>query len=196
MLSSIHPLGERGRNSRWGVTVTAFTIASTATGATIGAILGTAGSTMIQSASADVLLAATAIAALTAGVLDLTRVSPPGPQRQVNETWIGHYRGWIYGGAFGAELGTGVVTFVVTWGVYAVLVAEFLSTSPIGGAVIGATFGLGRSLALILAGRIDRPSRLSSFHERMASLGPMLHRTTAAGAALLGSAGLVGSLGL
>ena len=196
MLSSIHPLGERGRNKRWGVTVTSFTIASTATGATIGAILGAAGSTMLRSASADVLLAATAIAALAAGALDLARVSPPGPERQVNETWIGHYREWVYGGAFGAQLGTGVVTYVVTWGVYAVLVAEFSSTSPIGGAVIGATFGLGRSLALILAGRIDRPSRLSSFHERMASLGPMLHRTTAAGASIIGTAGIIGSLGL
>ena len=44
MLASITPLGERGRDSRWGVTVTAFVLGATAAGAALGAVMGLAGS--------------------------------------------------------------------------------------------------------------------------------------------------------
>jgi hypothetical protein len=192
MLSSIHPLGERARHNRWGLTVTSFTLAATVTGAMAGATLGWAGSLVFGEADPVALLVATATLALIAGVLDLARVRPPGPERQVNEAWIGHYRGWVYGGTFGAQLGIGLVTFVVTWGVFATLGAELLSASPVAGAVIGAVFGVGRSLALLLAGRIDRPSRLTTFHRRMAEFGPWVHRATGA---TLASVGILVAIG-
>jgi hypothetical protein len=141
-----------------------------------------------------VLLAVTGFVALIAGVLDLTRVSPPGPERQVNETWIGHFRGWVYGGAFGAELGLGIVTFVVTWGVYATFMAEFLTAAAPKGALVGAVFGLGRSLALLVAGWVDRPSRLSEFHRRMAALGPPIRRVSGAVLAIGGILTLTGGM--
>lgn len=123
---------------------------------------------------------------MTAAGLDLARIDPPGPERQVNETWIGHYRGWVYGGAFGAELGLGLATFVVTWGVYATFAAEFLSASPSSGAIIGAIFGIGRSLALVAAVWVDRPSRLTAFHARMASIGLPVHRGSAIASVAVG----------
>jgi len=43
MLASIHPLGERARRSRWGVTVTAYLLGSVAGGAGAGAALGAVG---------------------------------------------------------------------------------------------------------------------------------------------------------
>jgi len=43
MLASIHPLGERARHNRWIVTVTAYVVASTLGGATLGAAAGSAG---------------------------------------------------------------------------------------------------------------------------------------------------------
>jgi hypothetical protein len=137
MLSSIHPLGERARHNRWGLTVGAFTVVSTMAGAVVGAGLGWVGSLLVGSIEEAALLLGTAVLALTAGALDLVRVRPPGPERQVNEAWIGHYRGWVYGGAFGAELGIGVVTFVVTWGVYATYGAQLLSASPWSGVSSG-----------------------------------------------------------
>ena len=70
-----------------------------------------------------------------AGILDLAGVAPPGPERQVNERWIDTYRGTVYGFGFGAQLGAGLATFVVSWGVYAVLAGELLSGSAIGGAM-------------------------------------------------------------
>lgn len=187
MLSSIHPLGERSRNNTWGLTVASFTLASTGTGSLVGAALGFLGS--LPTLDDHTRLAATAVIAIVAGILDLTRVSPPGSERQVNESWIGHYRGWVYGGSFGLELGTGVMTYVVTWGVYAVFAGEFLTGSPLPGAVVGAVFGFGRSLALLAAGWIDRPSRLTRFHIRMADLGRGVHRTSAIGTAVFGAIG-------
>ena len=194
MLSSIHPLGERGRNNRWWLTVSAFTVASTLTGAAVGAALGGAGSLLLGGVAASALLVATATAALIGGALDMARIDPPGLKRQVNETWIGHYRGWVYGGAFGAQLGAGLATYVVTWLVYATLLSEFLTANPASGALVGAVFGVGRSAALILAAFIDRPSRLSVFHRRMHQLGAGVHRSAASGAALLGLVLIGGAL--
>lgn len=173
MLSSIHPLGERSRNNRWWLTITSFTIGSTATGAAVGAALGWIGTPLPD---APWLFALVAVAA---GALDLAAVKALGPERQVNERWIGTFRGWVYGLGFGAQLGAGVATFVVTWGVYAVFVAEMLSGSALGGAVIGATFGLGRSLAPLASVVVDQPSRLTSFHMALARLARPVHLSSA-----------------
>ena len=194
MLSSIHPLGERARNNQWSITVISFTLASTTAGALVGTALGAVGALALGGVSETMLLAVTGLAVIAAATLDLRRVDPPGPSRQVNETWIGHYRGWVYGGAFGAELGVGVATYVVTWGVYATFVAEIATASPATGALVGAVFGFGRSLALLLAGLIDRPSRLTAFHNRMAQLGLPVHRGTAFGSVTAGLIATAGAL--
>jgi sulfite exporter TauE/SafE len=180
MLSSIHPLGERSRHNRWTLTVTFFTAGSILAGSVVGLVLGLLGSLALADASASAALVATAAGVLLAGVLDTAGIKPPGPSRQVNEHWIGAFRGWVYGGAFGVELGLGFVTYIVTWGVYATFAASLLTTSPVGGAIIGATFGLGRSLLLLAAGYVDRPSRLTAFNRRLASAGPVMRRTASA----------------
>ena len=191
MLSSIHPLGERARNNRWGVTVASFVAAAVLAGAVVGGGLGVLG-TRLFDFSASLGLAVIGATALAAGGLDLSGVRPPGPKRQVNEHWIGHYRGWVYGGAFGAQLGTGVTTFVVTWTVYAALIAELLIGSLVGGMVIGAVFGLGRSLLLVTDGLIDTPSRLSLFHRVLARVGPHVTRATSIA---VGGAAMVTAVG-
>lgn len=180
MLSSIHPLGERSRHNSWVLTATFFTVGSILAGAVVGLVLGLAGSFALSDATATSTLVATATAALLAGVLDVAGVTPPGPSRQVNEHWIGAFRGWVYGGAFGVELGLGFLTYIVTWGVYATYAAALLSASPIAGTVVGATFGFGRSLLLLAAGYVDRPSRLTSFNRVLVSAGPVVRRSAAA----------------
>lgn len=174
MLSSIHPLGERSRKNRWVVTVTAFTLGSVATAALIGGALGTAGSFL------DPPLWLLLVVVGVAGLLDLLNVAPPGPERQVNERWIDTYRGTVYGFGFGAQLGAGLATFVVSWGVYAVLIAEFLAGSAAGGAIIGAAFGLGRAAMPLASGWVDRPSRLTAFHIQLAKLARPVHLASAA----------------
>lgn len=184
MLSSIHPLGERSRNNRWVVTIAAFTFGSVGTAASIGAALGLAGSFL--DLPVWVLLTVVGLA----GILDLVGVAPPGPERQVNERWIDTYRGSVYGFGFGAQLGAGLATFVVSWGVYGVLVAELLSGSVAGGAIIGAAFGLGRAAMPLASGWVDRPSRLTAFHVRLAKLARPVHLTSAA--IIIGVAALAG----
>lgn len=192
MLSSIHPLGERARHNRWAVTAGAFTLGALATAALVGAALGSLGALLgLGRLEVAARLLVAGLPALAAGAADLARVPVPGPHRQVNETWIGAYRGWVYGGAFGAQLGLGVTTFVVTWTVYATFALGLLTAHPLGGAVVGAAFGLGRALPVLSAARVDRPSRLTSFNQRLLRLGPPVRVAAAAAAALAGIGAVV-----
>lgn len=186
MLSSIHPLGERGRGNRWALTVAAFAVGSSAAGGLVGAMLAVAGSVVNELAAPRLFILAVATGG--AAVLDWLRIAPLGPHRQVNERWIGAYRGWVYGIAFGAQLGAGGTTYVVTWLVYAAALAAGLAGSVAAGAVIGLTFGAIRALPVVAARWIDRPSRLGAFHRRMADLGPVVRvgsATTALAVAFL-----------
>ena len=63
MLGSITPLGERGRGSRWGITVSAYIIGSAAGGAALGSMLGWAGSPLDLSADLRLAILGVAIAA-------------------------------------------------------------------------------------------------------------------------------------
>ena len=186
MLSSIHPLGERARSNRWTVTITAFTLGSLIAGAGIGALLGWFGS--IFGVREDLALLTIGGLAVVAGGLDLIGVPAAGPSRQVNERWIGALRGTVYGFGFGAQLGTGVATFIVTWGVWVMLISEVLVGSALGGAVVGGVFGLGRALGPLAAGWVDRPSRLSSFTGSLARLARPAHLTAAGATAAIGIA--------
>jgi hypothetical protein len=187
MLSSIHPLGERGRHNLWWLTVGAFTLGAVLAGTAVGAGLGLVGRVALGSVAEADLLVATAAFALMAGILDIVRAVPPGPERQVNETWIGAYRGWVYGGGFGLQLGAGFLTYIVTWGVFVVFLSQFLTASPTGGAVVGGVFGLGRSFTLLIAVFVDRPSRLTAFNRAIAAAGPNVRRVASVGLIAIGA---------
>ena len=187
MLSSIHPLGERARHNRWAITAASFTAGAALAGSTIGLALGALGGAALGGLAEITLLAITGGIALLAGALDWAGIKPPGPKRQVNEHWIGSFRGWVYGGAFGLELGSGFVTYIVTWGVYATYAAAMLTVSPMTGALVGLTFGLGRSISVLAAGFVDRPSRLTSFNRGLAKAGPFARRAASATFALGGA---------
>src|SRR5438270_863139 len=101
MLASITPLGERGRRSTWGVTVTAFALGATAAGAAAGLLAGTLGTVLTVGPHAR--LAAVLGALAVALALDAL-AAVPGPRRQVNERWLDEYRGWVYGLGYGAQL--------------------------------------------------------------------------------------------
>src|SRR5215831_2953370 len=151
MLASITPLGERGRHSKWGVTMSAFLIGGAAGGVSAGVALGAAGAGLsavldrlgIGPGPAAPVIVLAGVALLAAAFdLRLLPWSLPTVHRQVDERWLQRYRGWVYGVGFGFQLGLGVVTIVVTAAVYAVLVAAFLTGSPLAGAQIVGVFGL------------------------------------------------------
>ena len=61
----------------------------------------------------------------------------PTWRRQVDEAWLGRYRGWVYGAGFGVQLGLGVVTIVTSATVYATVLLCALSGSPPVGLALG-----------------------------------------------------------
>src|SRR4051794_9408224 len=141
MLASITPLGERGRRRRWGTTVTAHVVAAALGGAAVGALAGAIGSLLLGDVSWDGRLAVRAV--LRAGGLGLDLLGKvPGPRRQVDESWLARYRGWVYGAGFGFQLGAGVVTIVSASAVYVVVGAAMATASPAAGAAVGAAAGL------------------------------------------------------
>ena len=83
MLTSITPLGERGRNRRWLSTVSWYVLGSTLGGALMGALAGLPALALGQlSPSRVVLTISAAVVCLLAAAWDLTDRSPrPGSVR-------------------------------------------------------------------------------------------------------------------
>jgi hypothetical protein len=168
MLASITPLGERGRRRRWGTTVAAHLIGSILGGAAVGALVGTLGLLLLADVSWDARIGFVA-ALLSAGLLLDLLGKVPGPRRQVDESWLDRYRGWVYGVGFGFQLGAGVVTIVTTSAVYVALGAAMATASPAMGAAIGAVGGLVRGAAVLSGVRVQTPEQLMRFHARMSA---------------------------
>ena len=118
MLSSIHPFGERSRNNSFAHTAFAHIIGSGLGGAALGVLAGVIGLvvTVVISPSQSVRTAVVLAATLVALFFEATRRERllPGRSRQVDENWIQTYRGWVYGGGWGAELGFGISTIITT----------------------------------------------------------------------------------
>ena len=185
MLSSITPLGERGRGSVWGVTVASFALASTIAGTAIGLALGALGELLLGGVSGDARIAILAVAVAIGLALDLGigGLRLPTVRRQVNENWLGAFRGWVYGAGFGFQLGLGVSTIVTTSAVYLTLLAALLAADPAAGALIGGAFGLLRGVAILPAWRVRSPERLFGFNARVEELAAAAQRWTPVGLA-------------
>jgi len=176
MLASINPLGERARERRWGVTVVAYLLGSTAAAALLGLVLGAAGHALPLTAGVTA-LAVVALSALALAVdLGLGGLRLPTVHRQVDKDWLGRYRGWVVGVGFGVQLGLGVVTIVNTAAVYLMLALALLTGSTVAGATVGATFGLVRALVILVVARVRRPDQLRLALRRVNAWRPVSER--------------------
>ena len=155
MLTSITPLGERGRGNRYAVTLTAYVLGCLLGGATIGVALGLAGSLL---PTLPALLLA-GIACLLAALADARGWLPLG-RRQVDEDGLSRYRGWVYGVGFGYQLGLGVVTIVTSAATVVALAIALLTQSVLGGLAVGLVFGGARAVPALLLGRADSHEQL------------------------------------
>ena len=167
MLASIHPLGERARDRRWGVTVGAYLLGSTVAAALFGVALGGLGG--LLPLTAGVTAGLVIVAGALALAADLGAFRLPTVHRQVDKDWLDRYRGWVVGLGFGFQLGLGVVTIVNTAAVYLTLVLALLSGSAAVGAVVGTTFGLVRALVILVVAPVRRPDQLRLALRRMHS---------------------------
>jgi hypothetical protein len=196
MLGSITPLGERGRNSRWWLTVVAFVIGSTLAGALLGAALGGLGALAgLEGADAAPWLLAAALIAGIAFDLGVVGLRLPTVSRQVDDTWLYRYRGWVTGIGFGFQLGLGVVTVVTTAFTYVTFLAAFLSGSLAAGALIGGTYGAVRAATILGGSAIDSPERLANMHDRLRRWDLPARRASVALQGTLAAAALVVTLG-
>jgi MFS family permease len=192
MLGSITPLGERGRGSRWWVTVSAYVVGSVVGGAVAGGVAAALGLVVGAGAwSTGARLVALALALLIGLSLDL-RVAGlrlPTIHRQVEEEWRGRYRGWVWGLAFGFQLALGAVTIVTTSTVYVTWLAAALSGSVVGGVAIGVAFGLARAVPVFAVAGVRSPGQLLGVDATLRRLaGPARSATYAAAGALAGVA--------
>ena len=139
-------------------------------GAAVGALAGLVGWLALSDISVRARLAALAFALALGLAWELARGAIPGPRRQVDERWLDRYRGWVYGLGYGAQLGAGLVTVVVSSSVYVVPVACLLTADPLIGCAIGGVAGLLRGVTVFTAARVATPERLVAFHARMRAM--------------------------
>lgn len=196
MLSSISPFGERSRNSRWWITVSAYLIGSIAGGALTGAVAGGVGELAFVwlDAEAGLLVLAVAAAIGLAADLRLAGLRVPSIHRQVNEDWLTTYRGWVYGAGFGFQLGLGFATIVATSTVWLTFIAAAMTGSFVRAVLVGALFGLARGALILATARINDPASLRNLFRTIAAQAPgvnHLARVAAGLTAITAVAGLV-----
>lgn len=167
MLTSITPLGERGRNRNWITTVTAYFFGSILGGAVMGLVAGGLGAAVPTSWRPEslALIAAVVLGIVAVNEVGWIRITPLGG-RQVNEDWLEEFRGWVVGMGFGFQLGLGLVTIVTTLTVPAAFLLAVLTFSWQWGLIIGATFGLARALPVLTTRSVTDPGRLAQLHRR------------------------------
>lgn len=169
MLGSITPLGERGRNQRWGRTVTAYIVGTTMGGALVGTALAAGGAVTYRLLPAIPTYGIVAVLGIFGIALDLRlfRLRLPSIQRQVDDEWLYRYRGWVYGFGFGFQLGLGFVTIVTISSTYLTYAFAFLTGNAGLGAAIGAVFGFTRGATLLAAFDVRDPRRLMRLDGRL-----------------------------
>ena len=157
MLSSISPLGERARNSRWWLTTAAYLLGSLAGGLAMGGLAGALGSALPDAVRTSGWTLVVVAVLLLAGLgFDLRGAqSLPSWRRQVDVAWLTRYRGWVYGVGFGAQLGFGLVTIITSATTYAVVLLAALTGHLGAGLAVGATFGVVRALPSLLMARVE-----------------------------------------
>lgn len=178
MLASITPLGERSRNQRWWVSAVALLVGGATAGALLGAALGTLGG-LLPLDTRERLFALGLVLAAAAGA-DALLAAVPSHRRQVDDTWLRRYRGWVYGAGFGLQLGSGLATTVTTAAVYATIGALALAPDALAGAAVGLVFGAVRGAGPLFTARVGDPAALARFHRRFATLDTPARRLTIA----------------
>lgn len=179
MLSTITPIGERGRHHRYSSSAAWFVLGAVVGGATLGlgAALSAAGVGVLDLSGSGALGAAAALAAVTiASDLEVGGFRLPSHSRQVNEGWLNQYRSWVYGTGFGWQIGVGLATYVTTAAVYLMVAMAALTGSPAIAFAIATGFGLVRGLAVLLGRGLTTPERLLAMHRRLDELLPQAQR--------------------
>ncbi len=175
MLSTVTPVAERARGHRYGATATWFVVGATLGGATLAAgaaLLAGLADAFDVSESAALTIAAVTAALATASDLRVLGFHLPLHTRQVNEEWLAKFRPWVYGAGFGGQIGVGFATYIMTGGIYLMVVLAALTRDPVVAFAVVTGFGFVRGLAVFLSARLDTPAKVFAFHRRFDAIGP------------------------
>lgn len=188
---AMNPMSERSRGNRYWLTAGWFVFGAVLGGTVLGVIAAVGA--LIWSPFAELVTLTASVAALCAlgALASDSAVVPmhlPLHPRQVNERWLGRYRRWAYAVGFGAQIGSGFATYVMTAAVYLTAALGALSGSPAAAMAIGVMFGLVRGLAVLASSRVRDPVALRRLHRRLDLLAPWSLRVvmTVEAAAALG----------
>ena len=175
MLSTVTPMAERSRGTHFRWTATWFILGATLGGFALG-IPCAAAAGLVRAAGVPAVarLVLAGVLALYAAACDarVRRCRVPLRPRQVDERWVGHLRPWAYGAGYGAQVGVGLATYVMTAGVYLLIALCALSGSPSVALAACTLFGVTRGLCILLGARITDVASLSAVHRRLESLAP------------------------
>jgi MFS family permease len=179
MLSTITPVGERGRRNSYRTTAVWFVAGSVLGGALLGGAcallalayraLGASHMGTLVVGAALALLCATSDSAVTSFRL-------PFHRRQVNEQWLDEFRSWVYGFGFGLQIGCGLATFITSAAVYLTIALAVLSADPATALACGTAFGLVRGLSVLLTKDVTDTAGLIGLHRRVALADPLSRR--------------------
>jgi len=194
MLGSITPLGERGRGSRWWLTVSAYLLGSVVGGAIAGGLLGWIGSGIDLGPGSRLLMLGVATLVGIAFDLQIGGLRLPTVHRQVEESWRTRYRGWVWGLAFGFQLALGVVTVVTSSTVYLTWLAALLSGSVRGGIAIGVTFGVVRAAPILTVAHVRLPAQLPGVDATLRRLAVPAQRLNLATGGTVAALALAGAI--
>ena len=151
MVGTIAPLVKVDRR-RWFESSVVFVSSTSASGALLGIVVGWVGQLVMGSVTpiwSHTLLAGTAaiLALVEIGVLPIRL---PSASRSVPQRWWLRYGPKTAALAYGAVLGLGITT-AIPFASFYLLLAGMMVTGPVGGAVIGASYGFGRASAVPLS---------------------------------------------
>jgi len=181
MLASITPLSEGGRGHRYRTTASWFVVGALVGGTILGIVVAAFAVGIREMTLSTTEIATIAFGGSTAAALSdigRSRFRLPIHHRQVNERWLDQFRPWVYGAGFGAQIGAGLATYIVTAAVYLMILLAALTGNPWIAVIAGALFGLVRGLAVFLGRRITNSETLRTFHVRFHDLGPKVRLAT------------------
>lgn len=171
MVETLGLAGERGRRLTVGAACAAFVPGALIGGvATFGLLSGVGELVHGAGRVAYLIAAGIAVAAAAAEARGL-RIAPQ-IRRQLPERWRWTMPLPVAGLLYGVLLGLGFTTFVLSFGVWALAGISLALGDPHAGLVIGAGFGIGRAIPIVVvAPAVDRPfgrSCISAMAERPA----------------------------
>ena len=181
MISAINPISQRARGHRYWLTSLWFIFGAVIGGIGLG-LLGAAFAPLFARlpTGVTVLMAAVCCLVTLAGDVPAVGLRLPLIPRQVDERWLSGYRQWFYASGFGAQIGVGLATYVMTSAVYLVPILGALSGSVYAALAAGVLFGLIRGLAILLTARVRNTHRLLELHERISAAEPFSRWTAIA----------------